>query len=88
MKKQTTDGSPSQSATCSPSSLLKEAKEHLYDASVCNRMGKPAHSMGYVRLAMEKLAKAEKALLGLPQNVNVEAPATLELESKNDVVAG
>jgi hypothetical protein len=51
-------------ASCSADGLLRDAKEHLYDASVCNRMGKPAHSVGYLRMAMEKLAMAEKALLG------------------------
>ena len=52
------------SAPCSADGLLRDAKEHLYDASVCNRMGKPAHSVEYLRMAVEKLAMAEKALLG------------------------
>jgi hypothetical protein len=54
--------------TCSASELLGHAKEHIYDAAVCNRLEKPAHSLGYVRLGMEKLAQTEKALRGLSQS--------------------
>jgi len=71
--------SPSDEMACSASSLLSEAKERLCDASVCNRMGKPAHSAGYVRLAMEILAKAEKSLLGLPGNAKAQPPTRKEI---------
>ena len=42
--------------------LFNDAKEHINDAGICSGMGMAAHSLGYIRLAMEKLVQAENRL--------------------------
>ncbi len=45
-------------------SLLNDAIDCVTDADICSGMGMAAHSLGYLQLAMGKLAQAETQLKG------------------------